>query len=256
MATTESAEAADSPEETPLGPQFTPAGSSRRTASASIRADSDRDETPAGWLWKRVATAGVLALAAAVAVVVLPGTVLPPLELANETVRSLRSFAVLLGAFVGIFGLYVAYHRGDGDDVDDSPVESVELPAENPERTHGPTNAAVGSELDDRLERVGGLVEDAPDEAYSAYQIERSLRGLAVRVVSTTADCSTERAREHVDQGTWTDDVRAAAFVGGEDGPERTVRMRIGDWASGRPFDRQVEATVDELAARMGVDDP
>ena len=226
-----------------------------RTASASIRTRTADGSAPRGRLWKAAVAAGVLALLAAVAVVIpaATGTTWPRLR--PETVRSLRQFALLLAAFVGIFGLYVAYHRDVGDGPADPGSESIELPASNPERAQGPTRDAVGDRLDDQLERIGGLVDDADGKAYTAYKIRRSLRGLTVRVVSSAADCSTERAREHVDRGTWTDDVRAAAFVGGDSAPSRPLTVRVRDWASGDAFDRQVTATVEELAALAGVDD-
>lgn len=224
------------------------------TATGSVRAGSGGTATADGWLWKPVAAVGCLALVAAVAVLVVPGTVAPPLELAAETVRSLRSFAMLLGAFVGFFGLYVAYNRDVGADAVDSHSDAVELPAANPDVADDVDHGAVGTDLDERIERIGGMVDGTPDEAYDAYKVRRSLRDLSIRVVASTADCSLDRAREHVDRGTWTDDVRAAAFVGGEDAPERPASMRLADWASGRSFDRRVEATVAELAALVGVE--
>lgn len=223
------------------------------TASASLRARSDETDLADGWLWKLLAGVGVASLVAALAVVALPGWVVPPLDLANGTVRSLRSFALLLGSFVGILGLGVAYYRDPGREAEAGGAESIELPAANPEQPHGRTNEAVGTRLDEHLDVVGDVVDDTHSEAYSAYKIEQSLRGLAVRVVADAADCSLDRAREHVDRGTWTDDVRAAAFVGGDEATSRSLQTRLRDWASGRSFARQVEATVDELAETMGV---
>ncbi len=224
------------------------------TASGSVRAGSGGTETADGWLWKPVAAVGCLSLVAAVAVLVVPGTLVAPLDLAAETVRSLRSFAMLLGAFVGVFGLYVAYSRDLETGAGDSPSDAVELPAANPDAPDDVDHRAVGADLDERIARIGGLVDRTPDEAYDAYRVRRTLRDLSIRVVASTADCSLARAREHVDRGTWTDDVRAAAFVGGDDAPERPASMRLTDWASGRSFDRRVEATVDELAALVGVE--
>lgn len=220
-----------------------------RTERASVRVRPEVPTESTGRLWKATAGVGVVSLLAALAVVVLPGTV----EFTNEVVRSLRAVALLLGALVGLSGLYVAYHRESGEESDDEAGAPIELPAANPERPHGRTHDAIGTRLDGRLDAIDGAVDDHP-ETYQAYKIEQSLRGLSVRVVATVADCSMERAREHVEAGTWTDDVRAAAFVGGDEAPERPLQTRVADWASGRPFARQVEATVDELAALMEVD--
>lgn len=226
------------------------------TATASLRARTETPPSDDGRLWKAVAGLGGLSLLGAVAVVVLPGTLLQPVQFRTGTVESLRSFALLLGAFVGIFGLYVAYHREPGVDADEESIDETgdrvtarELPPLDLERARGPKNETVGAKLDEDLDRIGGMVEGDSSVQYTAHQLRRNLEGLAVRVVADAADCSTARAQHHVAQGTWTDDVRAAAFVGGPDAPERPLVMRIRDWADGEQFDRQVRATVDELAA-------
>lgn len=227
------------------GPDF--GSDDAATATAAVRARRNQADAEDGWRWRVVAGLGVLSLAAAVAVVALPGTLLPPVRFTAETVASMRSFALLLGAFVGIFGLYVAYHRETDETVaDDAP--SVDLPSEDPELSHGPTNDAVGAQLDQYLERIGGMADGSSGNQYTVYKVRQNLEALAVRVVADAAGCSRARAQHHVAQGTWTDDVRAAAFVGGRDAPEPTLAMRIRDWANGSTFDRQVRATVDELA--------
>ena len=217
------------------------------TARASVRARTREKQSDMGWLWKVPAALGGLSLLGAVGVVVLPGTVVQPVQFATETVRALRSLGLLLGAFVGVIGLYVAYHRDSGDDRSGDLIAAVELPAANPERSHGPTNDVVGTEIDHQLDRVGGMVDGNPGNHYTAYKVKQRLAALARRVVADATGCSEERAREHVDEGTWTDDVRAASFLGGPDAPERTLAMRIRDWASGSTFDRQVVATVNEI---------
>jgi len=224
------------------------------TASGALRAGSPADGADSGWLWKLVTGVGVCLLLGAVGVVVAAGT-LGTSDLTNETIRSLRSFALLLGVFVGISGLYVAYHRDTGLEDDGTPG-SIELPATRPERAHGQPTVAVGTELDEQLADLDRIVHESNTEAYEVYTLERSLRGLAVRVVASTSGWTVERAREHVDDGTWTDDVRAAAFVADEDGPTRPPSVRLRDWAHGTPIERQVKATVDELAALMEVDRP
>lgn len=223
-------------------------------ASAALRGRVRDESGDDGWRWKVATGLGALSLLGALAVVVLPGTVVAPVRLTDATVQTLRSVALLLGAFVGLFGLYVVSHRNPPEDDDDS--ERVDLAAMRPERPHGPSNDAVGTRLDAHLERIGGQVDHGYDDKYTAYRVERNLESLAVAVVAEAADCSRERAREHVAAGTWTDDVRAAAFVGGSEAPDRPPSMRIRDWASGATYDRQVRATVDELAAINGGERP
>lgn len=225
------------------------------TARAALRGRVRGDVTDDGWRWKVAAGLGTLSLLGAVAVVVLPGTLVQPVRFTTATVEALRSFALLLGAFVGAFGLYVVYHRDPPDDTDDGSGGPV-LAAMRPEHPHGPTNDAVGTQLDDYLDEIGGMVEPGYDDLYTSYRVRKNLESLAVDVVADAADCPRERAREHVAAGTWTDDVRAAAFVGGPDAPDRPLAMRIPDWANGATYDRQVRATVDELAAINGGERP
>lgn len=225
------------------------------TARAALRGQVHDTSRDAGWRWTVAAGLGALSLLGALAVVVLPGTVLQPVRFTAATAQSLRSVALLLGGFVGLFGLYVVYHRDPADDADDG-SETVDLAALRPERPRGPSNDAVGTRLDAHLDRIGGQVDQGYDDRYTAYRVEKNLESLAVAVVAEAADCSRERAREHVAAGTWTDDVRAAAFVGGPDAPDRPPSMRIRDWASGATYDRQVRATVDELAAINGGERP
>ncbi|MUV50741.1 hypothetical protein GJ630_14085, partial [Haloarcula sp. CBA1122] len=47
--------------------------------------------------------------------------------------------------------------------------------------------------------------------------------------------------------GSWTDDRRAAAFLGGPDAPDPPIEMQLRDWASGEGFDRKVEAAATEI---------
>lgn len=228
---------------------------SGHTARAALRGRVRDAPGEDGWHWKFAAGLGTLSLLGALTVVALPGTVVRPVRFTAGTVDLLRFVALLLAGVVGVFGLYVVSHR-DPADGGSRGSATVDLAAMRPERPGGPSNETVGTQLDDRLERIGGQVDSEYDDRCRAYRVEENLESLAVAVVAEAADCSRERAREHVAAGTWTDDVRAAAFVGGPTAPERPLSMRIRDWANGDAYDRQVRATVDELAAISGVDRP
>lgn len=260
MATTDTITEGGQPErdESATGPVTDSSGGSPGagdTARAALRGRVRETSNDDGWRWKVATALGALSLLAALAVVVLPGTLVQPVRFTAATVQSLRSVALLLGGFVGLYGLYVVYHRDPPDDDGDG-SETVDLATMRPERPHGPSNDAVGTGLDAYLDRIGGQVDYGYDDRYSAYRVEQNLESLAVAVVAEAADCSRERAREHVAAGTWTDDVRAAAFVGGPDAPDRPASMRVRDWANGDAYDRQVRATVDELAAINGGERP
>lgn len=217
-------------------------------ARGTVRSPAS-DDASTGWGWKVLAGLGVATLAAGVAVVVEPGLV--P-QLRTDTVRTLRTAALVLGGVVGLVGLYSAYHRNDGDAPDAGPedVERVAPPA----GTGSAGNDVPGGRLDEAVETIGGRVHGT-DDVYTVSKVRSSLRGLAIRVIARTAECSRDRAADHVHDGTWTEDVRAAAFLARNGAADLPLSIRIRDWASGRAFERQVEATVDELAARMGVDE-
>lgn len=221
----------------------------RLTSRGTIRSSPDED-VAAGWAWRVVAGVGVVALVAAVAMIAAPRQFAPSLR--TDVVRSLRTVALVLGGTAGLIGLLSAYHRGRGG-VETAGQAGVELPVV-PESLGGDADAVPGTKLDDAIESIGGRVHGS-DDVYTVMKVRSSLRGLAIRVTATTADCSRERASELVENGAWTDDVRAAEFVGGDEVPDLPLGLRIRDWASGRAFERRVEATVDELAERMGVDD-
>lgn len=256
MATTESDQRErDEPTGGPVAASSGVGSEGGDTARAALRGRVRETTTNDGWRWKVATGLGAVSLLGALAVVVLPGTVLEPVRFTAATVQSLRSVALVLGGFVGLFGLYVVARRDPPDDADDG-TETVDLAAMRPERSQGPANDASGTQLDAHLERIGGQVDPGYDDKYTAYRVEKNLESLAVAVVAETADCPRERARDHVAAGTWTDDVRAAAFVGGPDAPSRPLSMRIRDWANGATYDRQVRATVDELAAINGGEQP
>lgn len=80
------------------------------------------------------------------------------------------------------------------------------------------------------------------------HQLQSQLRRVAIDVLRESHGIAKREARTALDDGTWTDSRRAAAFLGGNDAPRPTVATRIRDWASGNRFERQVRATVDEIA--------
>ncbi|WP_170094894.1 hypothetical protein ACAH01_06325 [Halomicrobium sp. HM KBTZ05] len=228
----------------------------RVTDSATVTAETVDDEPGGGGRWRYAAGLGTLALVCALVVGVLPARYVPQVAVGvGETVR----VAVLLGGgVVGLLGLY-ALSADDGAtprettwEVDDE--NPVEQPAQD--RPTGQTGTQPGRELDAELERIDGVVDEMnPRDAYRAYKIRQNLRELAVRVLTAERGWSASTARSRIESGRWTDDPRAAAFLS-EGSVVPSVTLRLLDWARGDAFQRQVEATVVELAREMEVETP
>lgn len=209
---------------------------------ATIDASIEREEN--GRLWLVFTFAGVAALAAAVVVATFPS--LLPLPASNDAVRQIRSVAPILGAVVGALGIYGLYDRHDAIDWESD--ETVELPAASHETTQGREQLVVGSDIDDLLESIDGRVDPYNGlEASYAADIRRELRESAERVLVDSAGVSAATASQALADGRWTDDQRAASFLGDETVAEPSLSIQLRDWASGESFDRKVEATVDAI---------
>lgn len=116
-------------------------------------------------------------------------------------------------------------------------------------RTGTDADRLLGSGFD----RHAGVRDDADPVAapWASVNVERTTRSLAVDLLRTEAGYDLETARDALHEGTWTDDPRAAAYLGAATLP---ASVRVRDWLSGEPERRQVEATVAELAAIAGVE--
>lgn len=103
----------------------------------------------------------------------------------------------------------------------------------------------VGADIDGAFDAL-----DADDStAWSTMNARRVLRSELRRAAVTALAArghSREEAERLVETGAWTDDRRAAAFLGDVTLPLRT---RVRDWASGEGQRRRAEAAVEELAA-------
>lgn len=109
------------------------------------------------------------------------------------------------------------------------------------------TGQVVGDEFDDRLAaagRIGGRTTEA--EAV----VREDLRRLATDVYQQVHRCDWETAARAVEEGRWTDDRGAAAFIGGPDAPDVPLRLWFRDVISeDGAFYRQVTRTIRALYA-------
>ncbi|WP_436907225.1 DUF7269 family protein [Halosimplex marinum] len=108
----------------------------------------------------------------------------------------------------------------------------------------------VGEDVDGALDALTD--PEASRDGWKRVDVENRVRELAVEVLESETGADAEDAVELLETGEWTDDPRAAAYLG-ED-VTAPVRVRVADWASGDPYRRRVEATVAELAAVTGVE--
>ncbi|WP_146417535.1 DUF7269 family protein [Haloarcula hispanica] len=228
------------------------------TASATIDVSVERP-TP-GRKFVRHTLLGLVALAGAVFVVTFP-SVLP--DVGSGTARRLRLGASIGAVVIGLFGLYTVVltqesdlppvkgsqprdpYRDDG--TDDEPAELLDELLE-PEATQAKSGDMVGDDIDELLAKIDGRVDPYNGlEASYASEVRNRLRKAARQVLVETADMSMEAAARDVRTGSWTDDRRAAAFLGGPDAPDPPIEMQLRDWASGEGFDRKVEAAATEI---------
>lgn len=216
-----------------------------QTADSVARVDGSTERPDHGRLWAVPALVGVGALVVAVTAVALPGLVPVP---GAEVVRSTRSLAMLLGTFAGLVGLYVVYAgRERAPQADDGPFE---LPRSE-QRERAVSDASpdlVGADIDDLVAAVDGRVDPYSGlEASYAADVRRELRETVVTLLVDRRGWSAEEARRRLDAGSWTDDPRAASFLGDETVPDPPLGTQLRDWASGESFDRRVQATVAEI---------
>ncbi|WP_241692886.1 DUF7269 family protein [Haloarcula limicola] len=222
----------------------------RGTLSDGATVDATVEREEAGPLWRVLTLAGLAALAAAVLVVAIPGLLPAPAD--STATAALRAAAPYAGVAVALVGLYgVLGREEDGESTPETPVE---LPSANPETIHGESHSVVGDDVDALLQRIDGRVDPYNGiEASYAVEVRHRLREAVRRALVRYTDRDREAAETAIEDGTWTDDARAASLVGERAGdPPLAVQLR--DWASGEGFDREVAATLAEIRRLRGGD--
>ncbi|RQG89043.1 hypothetical protein EA462_11730 [Natrarchaeobius halalkaliphilus] len=109
----------------------------------------------------------------------------------------------------------------------------------------------VGASIDGDVERAtdyDGRSHEVRSKART--QVIDSLRPIATRAYATSRGHSTDDAAAAIEDGSWTDDPRAAALLASESGPSTPVWIWLFDLVSGvDPFVRSLEHTIDEIDA-------
>lgn len=190
---------------------------------------------------RAIAFLGGIALAIAAVLVVAPGLVPVPRSRLVAVMEGLTDsvgiggLALLAGAIATIQGLWSSKTPG--------------APPAMPVETHDPDRdgPVVGREFDGRLSaarRVGGRTTQA--EA----MVTEDLRRLATDVYQQVHRCDWATAARAVEEGHWTDDVGAAAFLGGPDAPDVPLRLWFRDIISDEgAFYRQATRTIRAIYA-------
>lgn len=175
-------------------------------------------------------------LAGAAAVLVVPGA-----DLAVG--GAARAFVVLAGLGAGIYGVWTVVEMAG----DETTVRRADPFDRIPEHVEVGVDELVGDDVNEQLDRYDAL------HGWRRQQTERTVRDrLATTVVDTIVDVDgvdRETATARLDDGSWTDDARAAALF--EPGTiQRSVEDRVAEWVTGDRFVRRVEAVIDELRRR------
>ena len=195
----------------------------------------------------RLRAAGAAALVAALTVAFLPAAL--PTAAMDRFVGAVGFLAASLAALaLGATGL-AALGVGGVDGDDESPPSRWYPADETGPVARPPEAERVGLEIDRPLDGFGGGVRR---DGYRRYSVIADLRDTAVAVLSKRRDYSEAEAYAAVSAGEWTDDVRAAALLADEDGPDLPLSVRARDWARGRAFERRVERAVAEIEVVAG----
>lgn len=128
--------------------------------------------------------------------------------------------------------------------------DGIWQPRTEPEKAHFYEHRTSGSNVDDGLGLSGNFELRARERRTRRATTRNHVRRAAIETLRSEGYTGKE-ARKRLEDGSWTDDPRAAAFLGTSDASV-PLRMRISDWARGETFDRRVERTVSELQTRNG----
>lgn len=190
-------------------------------------------------IWRRLRIAhGIGALAVLFAIAFAPDLVgaLLTIEIA-DTVRDLAGpFAALSLGFVVLLWLL-------------NPVSSTVQPlvSEPPEEIHGRQTPRAGASFD---EAVATALHGDDGAAGAQTTVNERLRTTAVGLYAVTSGCSQGEAIAAVERGTWTDDPRAAAYLG----EDPTVPLRLRVWDFLRPGNTRRHQITHTLAALERLD--
>jgi hypothetical protein len=196
---------------------------------------------------RTLAVVGGTSLALALGVAFLPGLFPESVFRPLSAVVASPVAIVLFGALAGLLGaqaLRESASIGDGEQGARSGRDRWQ-PRKAPEQAYYDEYRTAGQAVD-------AAFDADPDEPGDLDALRRTSRGrireVAIAVIAADENVDRETAARRIAAGSWTDDPRAAAFVGGR--RHAPLRTRIRDWASGERFERWAARAVDEIAVR------
>jgi len=146
-----------------------------------------------------------------------------------------QAIVPLLALVAAAYGLKVLASTGGTPTNREGPVETESNPDVD----------WIGGHIDEAFEALDADDNSKWDRENAARTVRSELRRVTMTALEAKGHSPAE-AERLIDSGAWTDDRRAAAFLGDEHLP---LRMRVRDWASGQGVRRHADAAVDELAA-------
>jgi hypothetical protein len=181
-----------------------------------------------------VALVGIGSLAGALALLFAPSSdALGGLATALTGFPAGTVARALLTLVFGALTLFAAF--GDG--------ETWEPTAPDPE-TVSTDRRTAGSDFDAALDRLRAGDTDDPEVR---ARVRAEVHAVATAVLESATDDVDAPASDRLADGSWTDDPRAAAFLG-EDVPQPPLSVRFRDWLSAEPtFERRVRVTLAAL---------
>jgi hypothetical protein len=181
--------------------------------------------------------AGVALLATALALLVAPGAVAGSGLADALTGTPVDAVAKLgLALVLGALGLVTG--------LSGTAARRRTLPA--PE-TIGTERRTAGAALDRQIDQVG----DGKRGRQARARVRREVRSVAVETLCDVEGIDEATAERRLEAGEWTDDPRAAAFLGDESVPQPRLGLRLRDWLSADPtFVRRARAAVAAVERR------
>lgn len=156
-----------------------------------------------------------------------------------------RAAVVVLGLFAGLQGLWAAFRaRSASPDLAEPP---------DPEPVGVERPPVTGGEFDAAVER---LADPSTGDDEARERVRMDLRRTAVTLLVERTGCTREEAATRITRGEWTDDVRAAAFLGGPDAATVPMGVRVREWlAPETPAGQRARRAAEEVVA-LAEDEP
>lgn len=192
------------------------------------------------------ALGGIVALIVAVAALWFPASLqevgFPPIQAAEFELQSMMSGIVQVAVlgFIILYGLWRVFRLQES-----TQVRHVEPPlATPPEAVSDDAIPNPGHSLDAHLTKLDR--EGSGSETVST--LREALTGTARAVLVEYGGNAPETADDLLERGEWTDDPRAAAFLGDADQTDPGWITALVDWLHGEPTDRRrARHTIDAI---------